>query len=327
MATVHIPHREKIEQQASLWTARLETGVLTEAEQADLAQWLAADPEHSWMLSRYREMCAQLAEQVPVLVDAELVESVVAQATARRRWRRVMTPVLAAAAAIAVALGTWWMLPQRVETRPFERRTLTLDDGSRVELNAQTHLSIALGRHERHVAFAQGEALFQVAHDANRPFFVDTPKGAVRVTGTVFNVRETAASAIEVTVLEGNVQVRPSGPGDAPPVPLTIGSQAALTGDSVAVTALSADETQNVVAWRIGQAAFQNAPLPDALARFAPYHSGTITVSPEAAALNVGGRYSLDDLDGFLTAIEQALPVSVLRGPDGTVRVIARTRR
>jgi transmembrane sensor len=201
-----------------------------------------------------------------------------------------------------------------------------LKDGSRVELNAATSLEVSLGGSERHVKFSYGEALFQVSHDASRPFFVETPRGVVRVTGTQFDVRTTAAGNVEVTVLEGTVQVRQAKAEPAAAV-LTAGDQAALEPRSVEVHGLSVDETQNVVAWRVGQAAFQDEPLSEALARFAPYHAGTITVSPEAAVFNVGGRFSLDDLDGFLAAIEQALPVAVLRGADGTVRVVAHPRR
>ncbi|MDB6164993.1 MAG: anti-FecI sigma factor, FecR [Lacunisphaera sp.] len=319
------PSRDRIEQEASVWTARLETGALSVPEQQELATWLAADPEHQFILSRYREMCATLAEQVPVLVDPSEVEATIARAAFLSRWRRRAAPLLATAAALAIAATAWWRQPVRVETKPFERHTLALADGSRVELNARTSLEVALGRNERHVKFAHGEALFQVAHDAARPFFVETPHGVVRVTGTQFNVRENSGGGVEVTVLEGTVQVRPAA-GDAAPMSLTVGEQAALGAEGIRNRALSSDETQNVIAWRVGQAAFQDAPLAEALARFAPYHAGTITVSPEAAAINVGGRYSLDDLDGFLAAIEQALPVSVLRNPDGAIRVVARPR-
>ena len=324
MSAIRSPSRNRVEHEASAWAVRLDVGALTPADQAEFEGWLAADPEHRWVLSRYRELSAQLSAQVPVLMEAEAVEEVFNRATARQRWQRRLAPMLAVAAALTVAAVAWWWLPQKVETRSFERRTLTLADGSRVELNAQTNLAINLGRRERHVKFVRGEALFQVAHDAARPFFVDTPKGAVRVTGTVFNVRETATANVEVTVLEGTVQVR-SAEGMAQPLSLAVGNQAALTGRKVSVSLLSTDETQNAVAWRVGQAAFQDAPLAEALARFAPYYVGRITISPEAGAINVGGRYSLDDLDGFLAAIEQALPVAVLRGPDGAVRVVART--
>jgi len=126
-----------------------------------------------------------------------------------------------------------------------------------------------------------------VAHDATRRSLWRRPAAVVRVTGTQFNVRENSSGGVEVTVLEGTVQVRPAA-GGAAPTPLTIGEQAALGAEGMRNRMLSPDETQNVIAWRVGQAAFQDAPLAEALARFAPYHAGTITVSPEAAAINVG---------------------------------------
>jgi len=326
MSTPRLHDRELIEQTAARWTARLETGDLAESDRQELAQWLAADPEHERVLARYRELCAQLAGQVPVMLDAEDVEAVVDQFTGRRRWWRRGAGALAAAAALAVAATVWWTLPQQVTTRSAERRTLTLDDGSRVELNAGTELSISLGRHERHVTLARGEALFQVAHDAARPFFVRTTQGMVRVTGTVFNVRETTAAETEVSVLEGSVQVRPGAADTVVPQPLAIGDQARTDGARVEVRRLSPDELQNVVAWRVGQAAFESEPLAEALERFAPYHSVRITLAPDVAALHVGGRFNLDDLNGFLAAIEQALPVTVLRGPGDDLHVVARPR-
>ena len=66
---------------------------------------------------------------------------------------------------------------------------------------------------------------------------------------------------------------------------------------------------------------FDGVPLSAALARFARYHGRGITAAPEVANLSVGGRFSLDDLDGFLVALEAALPVRVTRGLSGTVQV------
>ena len=53
----------------------------------------------------------------------------------------------------------------------------------------------------------------------------------------------------------------------------------------------------------------------------AAYHDRTITVDPAAAAMRLGGRFSLDDLDGLLESVESVLPVRVVRGADGSVRI------
>jgi transmembrane sensor len=313
--------REKIEQQAAVWTARIETGSLSSAEQAALAAWLAEDPDHGWVLSRYREMCAQLSAQVPLLTDEDEVQQVVRRATRWRRIRNYSVSVLAAAAVVAVAAVLTSIQPQRVATAASERRTLVLDDGSRVELNAGTRLEVRMAGETREIRFAQGEAMFQVARDPKRPFLVKTEEGTIRVTGTAFNVRQIASESVEVTVLEGSVQVATPELATASLVP---GQQALLSDAGIAIGDLASEKLQNVIAWRVGQAAFENERLGDAIARFLPYHTGQVAVSNAAADLRVGGRYSLDDLDGFLSAVEIALPVSVLRGENGDLRIVAR---
>ena len=208
------PEAERIEDEAAVWAARLRGGALTDADRALLQAWLERDPEHRWVLSRYRELSAEL--------DGHFdggAEPFVQQAT-RRRHRRIVAGVLAAAAALAVLFIVLGARPQEFATRLAERHIATLADGSRIELNAQTRLTVKLTRHERHVRLLQGEALFTVAKDPLRPFVVDTPAGAVRVTGTVFNVRTSPAAPghgegvrAEVTVLEGHVRVRPTTAG------------------------------------------------------------------------------------------------------------------
>lgn len=327
MSTPRTLNRAEIDRQASVWTARLESGPLSDGDRRALAAWLEAEPEHRWALARYREMCAQLSAQVPLLAEAEEVEALAARVAARHRWRRIALRGLAAAAVLALAAGLWRGLPDKMETRSAERRALALADGSRLELNAQTQLEVSLGRQERRVTLGRGEAFFRVAHDATRPFVVATPAGAVRVTGTVFNVRAGSAGGAEVTVLEGSVQLQPAAAGALPvPVPLAAGQQAVLGAAGGAVRTLSPEAAQNVTAWRVGQVAFESEPLAAALDRFSAYHPRSVTVAAEAAALRVGGRYSLDDLDGFLAALEQALPVSVVHGAGGAVRVVARPR-
>lgn len=67
---------------------------------------------------------------------------------------------------------------------------------------------------------------------------------------------------------------------------------------------------------------FNGVPLSSALARFARYHGRGITAAPEVANLSVGGRYSLDDLDGFLSSLETFMPtVHVTRDLSGRVYV------
>jgi transmembrane sensor len=305
---------ERIEDEASTWAARLRSGAMTDADRAALATWLDRDPDHREVLARYRELSAQLdVGYGGAAVAAEL-------AAQRRQWRRV-TVITAAAAAVAILAFWWGGRPRGFETNMAERHLAALADGSRVELNARTALAVAFTKSERHVTLARGEALFNVAKDPARPFVIATPAGTVRVTGTMFNVRTAGAARVEVTVLEGTVRVQAA--RTAREEALTPGRQAMLEPKQVTTRTLPEAAVQNVAAWRQGQAAFDDTPLADALARFAAYHARTVTVEPAAADLRLGGRYALDDLDGFLSELQRVLPVRVVAAGPGAAHIVA----
>ncbi len=319
------------DEQAALWAARLDGSVLSAADRTALDAWLAADPAHRAALSGFCQFSADLEQQMPLLAGIKEWSAGIPPALTTvqpRPWlRRPLMAGAALSAAAAVALAFWLARPatqlESIATPVAQRSALTLADGTRVELNAQTSIQVELDGRERRVRLAAGEAFFTVTKDATRPFTVETPAGAVRVTGTRFNVRTDAAMPFEVTVLEGSVSARPAGAhgGTAAPRALTAGDR--LAGGSV--TRLSATALDHALAWRAGQIVFADTPLAEALARFARYHGRGITASPDTAGKRIGGRYSLDDLDGFFAAVEEVLDVKVTRHLNGTVLVGPRT--
>lgn len=319
------------EEQAALWAARLDGSTLTAADRTMLDAWLAENPAHRTLLSHYCQFSADLEQQLPALVAAGAVEMPPDSVPRRSRpWLTWGAGAMAAAAAAAV-LMFWMTRPQtqseNLATPAALRRTLTLVDGTRVELDAQTSLQIEIDGKERRMRLASGEAFFAVHKDASRPFIVETPAGSVRVTGTRFDVRAEAPSTLEVTVLEGSVQAQPDDSAGRPgaPVPLAAGDQLSAGPDGVKVRALTPAALDDALAWRQGQIVFDGVPLREALARFARYHGRGITATAGAAELRVGSRYSLDDLDGFLAQLEEAYPVRVTRSLNGTVQVSLRS--
>lgn len=317
------------EEQAALWAARLDGSSLTATDRAALDAWLADDAAHRTLLSRYCQFSADLEQQLPLLVAAGAVE--LPSTSVRRRPRWLQWGAGAVLAAAAVALMLWLERPrtqsENLATPMALRQALTLADGTRVELNAQTSLQIQIDQKERRVRLASGEAFFAVRKDVVRPFIVETPAGSVRVTGTQFNVRTETSSALEVTVVEGSVQARPGDGNGQPgaPIALSAGDQLSAGPGGAEVRALSAAALDDALAWRQGQIVFDGVPLRDALARFARYHGRGITATASAAEMRVGGRYSLDDLDGFLAQLEEAFPVRVTRSLNGTVQVSLRS--
>jgi len=325
----NVPNSD-VEDQAALWAARLEGSKLTQADRAALDAWLAEDAGRPELLSQYRQFSADLDRLLPTLVATGAV-AIPEEAARKRRnpWLFATAGLFAAAAAVAAVLLVHpGARPDTIATSVSQRRGFTLADGTRVELNANTSMVIENGGRERRVRLADGEAYFVVSKDNARPFIVETPAGSVRVTGTIFNVRTEAATELDVTVVEGSVQVRPGKTSDAKasgPVDIGPGDNLNATSQGVSIRALSAGALDDALAWRHGQIVFDGVPLADALACYSRYHGRQITATPGAAAHRVGGRYSLDDLNGFFAALEQALPVRVTPGPGGAVRVSLRS--
>ena len=323
-------HDSVAEEQAALWAARLDGDTLDRAQRAELDAWLAQNPSHRNLLSQYCQFSADLEEQIPTLVSAGAVNMpAIKRASTRWAFPRVFGFALAAAAAVAVTVVVLRPAPhiQTLAMASAERGAETLADGTRVELNANTSLRFENGAAERRVRLSGGEALFTVTKDPNRPFFVETPAGFVRVTGTKFNVRiEPAARGFEVTVVEGSVEVAPAegnGGRSVSPIPLGARDQFSTRHGQ---RALLPGQLDDALAWREGHVVFYGVPLAEALARFAHYHGRAISVASDLAGERIGGRHKLDDLAGFLAAIQQTLPRCKVNidGMSGAVAVTIR---
>ncbi len=316
------------EEQASLWAARLEGSVLSDADRAALEAWLAGDAARRPLLSSYCSLSAKLDVLVPELAAAGSIELPHAPEKPRASWNpwRVATATLAASA-LVLGVVQFERVRGRTEdlsTPAGQRGSFTLSDGTRVELNANTSITVDNGRTERRVHLANGEAFFVVSKDKARPFTVDTPAGSVRVTGTIFNVLTEAASQLDVTVVEGSVQVRPDdASGNPTSEPTVLGAGGVLKAErgSLTVATLPPADIDDALAWRQGQIVCRAMPVSEALARFSHYYGRAMAATAGAGSKNVSGQYSLGNLDEFLDFLHGSMDLRVARSADGTVRV------
>jgi transmembrane sensor len=317
-------HANRPDEAAAQWALRLDAGRLSPAEERDLDFWLAEDPGNESRLENFRTTWRGLGETVPAMVREGRLPDFGAAPRVVRPPRAVFFRVAASvgvAAALALSVVWWVQRPQTLATAVAQRQAVLLADGSHVDLNARTSLAVELRGNERRVRMDEGEAYFAVAKDPSRPFFVATPAGTVRVTGTAFNVRSTAAGQLEVTVLEGSVAVEPKG---HEPRQLVAQDQLTVRGASSATRQLTAPAARDVIAWREGRLIAESEKLAAAVERFARYHGREIQVEAPAADLELGGRFRLEDLESFLRDIQVALPVQVLRPADGRIRIVGR---
>ena len=183
-------------------------------EETAVLTWLDADPAHESELAEVQRQHDLVAMSAPVINELYAKDRTFRLGRALRRWSA------AAAAAVLLAFGGYNFyvardFSQRGEqlltvSVPYGQRVnLTLQDGTSVWLNAGTtfrYPALFTGR-ERRVEI-DGEARFEVAHDAKHPFIVETYACDVEVLGTKFNIMAEERNGLFATALfEGRVAV------------------------------------------------------------------------------------------------------------------------
>jgi transmembrane sensor len=296
---------KNIEAQAASWCAREDRG-LSAAERAGLDAWLGEDLGH-----RIAYLRIKAAWQDEVITAA--AESVVRQ-NAPRRWSFAPAPGWAAAAAVVLCLivgggYVWLSRPDVYATEVGQQMTVSLADGSRVELNTNTRLRAKIFHGSRTITIDRGEAYFHVAHNAAVPFVVFVGSQKVSDVGTKFLVRQDGDRA-EILVTEGAVRIENSKRSVQPRF-ASAQDDIHVDGDAVVASKNSAQEIADKLSWRDGFLVFNQTTLAAVAAEFNRYNTKQIVVQGEARGLKIGGRFRSDNLTGFVALLHDSFGLSV----------------
>lgn len=306
-----------IEETAAHWLMQRADG-LSSDEQAQLDAWLDTAPEHRTAFWRL-EYSWEKAGRLVALRGPDTLADAIAEAAppvASRRPPPRWAIGLAATLAFAVLLSTaaLWPRPAQYATDTGERRMVALSDGSRVELNTETRLRASMSSDGREAWLDKGEAYFEVAHDASRPFTVHMGDRTVQVLGTRFSVRRDGDN-VRVVVAEGRVRL--SGPKSGPaskPVILVRGDVATGAGASVLQSRTSGQRVEDQLAWRRGLLVFDQITLSDAATEFNRYNETQLVVGdPETANIRIGGSFEATNVEAFVRLLQSAYGLDIAR--------------
>ncbi len=305
--------------EAAGWLVQWQSGAMREADHAALLRWRERSPDHEAAWRRAEAMLATF-QQVP----AGLGRATLARRPTGRR-RQVLGAGLLLLAAPAAWLGwrqdAWQTVTADLRTGTGERRSVSLADGTQVDLNAQTALDVRYTPTLRELVLIAGDILVDTRPDSAvppRPFLVQTPHGSVRALGTRFSVNERGQHT-RVEVTQGAVVLQPTAGGT--PVTVTAGDQAVM--DTGAVS-LPRPHGGAIATWRDGMLLARSMPLGDVITALAAYQRGVLRCDPEVAHLVVSGALPLDDVSASLRLLTQTLPVEVVRTTPWWVTVRAR---
>lgn len=348
------PLNRQILEEASDWFVDFRVGDVDAAARQRFDEWLRRSPEH---IRAYWEIAKTYVELPPLSETGKLdiggliayarsdgnVVSINAGAPPRetdaipppaeRARRAIRYPVgrgrfvAAAACALVAALtmALWW----RSERYPLyttdvgERRSLTLADGSTVDLNVRSSIRVEFSKSERRVEFLGGQALFQVAKDKERPFIVRSGNATVRAIGTQFDVYR-KSSGTTITVLEGRVAVALP----APPAGLTGGAAVFLSaGEQVTVTPAAFPKPRHAdlsatTAWmQQRRMIFDGTRLSDVVEEFNLYnHRQLVLDSTALADFRISGVYSSTDPASLLRFLREQPGIRIIE-TDTEVRI------
>ncbi len=293
--------------QALQWFVRINSGEASAADRADFEAWLAADPAHGREIDALTGLWTDLG-RIPD-PRPRPVPRVRAPLFGRRR-------ILAGGLAFAGLGGVVAMtglppaLTSDIWTGTGELRTVTLADGTRVDLDAGSALSLAFSDSMREVSLDRGRALFTVAKDAARPFRVAAGPGRSTALGTQFVVHRWADD-VTVAVTESAVSVAAPGAGGTAEARVAAGEQ--VSYGPAGLGAVRKADGQVETAWRRGKLVFEDRPLRQVVAELGRYRSGSIAMTDGALAeLRVSGIFDVSDPDAALDAITRTLPVRVV---------------
>jgi transmembrane sensor len=351
MNTKHAKENRQILEEASGWFVDFRLGKLDKGGRREFMGWLKRSPEHirAYMeisgayarlpngstaqaadIERLIERASSRSNVVPLdsAAEADIVASVQSSGYQRYAARppAALLGVSIALVCICIVVGAWFVLTRAptYATEIAEHRSITLEDGSRVDLNARTRLRIVFTSNQRRIDLLEGQALFHVAKDARRPFIVSSAGTEVRAVGTRFDVHLRQSGTI-VTVLEGRVAVldrqarTPAGPKamsdimasgaktDAPrettgaataefPIALILsaGEQAIITPTRIERPQHA--NTAAVTSWTEGEFEFDETPLADVVEEFNRYNRVPILIDSQALKdFRISGVYSTED--------------------------------
>ena len=312
---------DTIEAQAADWMQRRHFWMWNAQDQEQLDAWLNETPAH--LVSYLRlEAAFNRADRLAALrrpLSTHLARF------ARKDWWSALSRA-AVGFIIVAGLGATalqFLTPPNAKTYSAsigERKNITLADGSRIELNTNTVLRVAVSMTQRKVWFDKGEAYFEIHHDATHPFVVITGDHRITDLGTEFLVRKDGRR-VEVALVEGRARLDTAStwhPSQS--ALLTPGDVVVATVDSMSLMKKSSTLLGDELGWRHGLLIFRDTALTDAAAEFNRYNTHKIVIADQAVArLVVGGTITANDAALFVRAAQGLFGLHVENRGNATV--------
>lgn len=309
--------------------SRYFSGEATAEERAQIEAWRNAAVENQRVFAEWQRLWQNAAEKSPHLPN---IEEAWAELSARLGLPPQQAPAKilelkkpaptpprkifwsdsyrwAAAAVLVLGLATLIYqffyntnALQKVMAQNGQRESVTLDDGSLVQLNSGSAIQFyeKFSDSARVVTLA-GEAYFEVTHD-HRPFYVNTGNAQIRVLGTKFGIRS-RNDETRVTVREGRVSLRGLTAAPSTAVELSANQTSLCQHQNLPAPPVAVEAAQ-ALGWLEGRIVFDQTPLTEVVAELQRVYNVTIELAnPTLGQHTITGSFQNKPIESVLASI------------------------
>lgn len=295
------------------------SGKLTTQQRQAFEQWLAQSPVHRAAWQQTQSVWEGLGQLNPAdLNDLKVSASPAGRPASLRHFTtpRFAFGVMALLLAAFIYQQPFWYADYFTGTG--ESNRIVLADGTAVELDTDSAISVSYSGHHRRLVLHHGEAFFTVAADAARPFEVLAGTVEVQALGTAFDVSRDGDD-MQATVFEHAVRVSA---GVERVDRLTSGNSISFKGHHLGN--ITPQNLSAIGSWRQHQLVFEDRKLVDVVKALNRYRKAPIIIlGSQAKNLSVTGLFDTQDIDTALQTIEETLAVTIRRLPGGLVLLSA----
>jgi transmembrane sensor len=292
----------------SILITRVISGEASDTEHSRLENWLSLSAENREIFEQYKAVWnIQHLDAREVIINkqaawASINEKIIQQEKAAPKplaLRRAIYATASVAALILLFIGIFTLIKSNENeiqlvhyTSDEAVSTLQLSDGSQVSLKQHATLSYPEDfKGDARNMLLSGEAYFEVAHNPQKPFIVETNDAVIKVLGTSFNIRHNEMSnRIEVAVVEGKVSLWYKQKPDNQLI-LKAGDFGTLDLETAQLSNQPLND-YNFLAWKTGVLEFNETELTEVLPVLENTYNLQVNTQKELSGLKLTARFS-----------------------------------
>lgn len=317
--------QNEIDKKANYWLIKESEG-LSKKEENELQLWLQ-NKNHKKSYEENKQLINECLE-----LDKDFIRELEEEVLNDRRnisfFHRTKYLIASIAILCIIALSTFeinkYFIPtfsQDYLTTNEKYLNISLPDNTIVDLDKNSQMNITYYNTKRVVNLSDGNALFSVLRDAEKPFYVKTKNTLIEVLGTKFEVIN-FENKITVNVLEGVVQVSHINKNDTQILAQLKKSESFTLNNLGEVLNHVKIDVNEIASWKNDLIIFNKTTLKDAINIFERYSNNKIEFeNDKLAQLKISGKFSTLHFDSFLQSIELIYPVKVKKEENNIVKV------